>query len=367
MRRWVPAVLAGAVILAAVTAKAPWRSSQSPSPGIGAPGAEVSPHDDGVAATAAVAFSATCAGDATVWAARYSVGLVGDEATVRLLSVTKGAEAVDTSEFTASWTDPDGQAQQGSAELLTSSGVAGTDVRLVTPDGTCALFLRNDGPPAVHGVSVVGDSVIDGLGLALSKPDSRSAAQRSWTVTGAPGEAWAPLAGTAGAGALPLIRGVVAEDPNVLVMSFGTNDALHALFAQATGGDSMAEAMRRATTSSIATALRDVAASVPCVLLVTPTNWPTPMFGAGIDYSWEARSVVDELRGLASRSADQVVAMVDWADRSLTHHRPDSTVGDWFPDGDEVHPNAAGLAALGDLIATTIQSQCPSAAATRAS
>jgi len=64
------------------------------------------------------------------------------------------------------------------------------------------------------------------------------------------------------------------------------------------------------------------------------------------------------LRSLATASPTRVVAIVDWARQSVGHHLPDGTDGDWFPDGDEVHPNPSGLVALGAMIGDAVTIQC---------
>ena len=43
-------------------------------------------------------------------------------------------------------------------------------------------------------------------------------------------------------------------------------------------------------------------------------------------------------------------AVVDWTAVSADHHLPDGTDGDWFLDGDEIHPNDEGRDALVDLV-----------------
>jgi lysophospholipase L1-like esterase len=200
--------------------------------------------------------------------------------------------------------------------------------RITTPDGACTALVGEE-PPAVR---VVGDSIAFNVARDGLAP---------WQ--GTPGASWVVTSDDPLIAAVDEVRGAVADRPDVLVLQFGDNDALWSV-ADDTGE------RRAAVAAAIAATLAETA-TVPCVRVVTPSAGPTGFFGLGERFTTEAEAVADLLRTAAPG------AVIDWTALSADHHLPDGTDGDWFPDGDEIHPNEEGMRALVDLVADAV-AQC---------
>ena len=195
---------------------------------------------------------------------------------------------------------------------------------VTTPDGSCTALVGTEPPP----VRVVGDS------LAFQVAEHGLA---PWE--GTPGASWVTVRDDPASPALDEIRGAVADRPDALVLLFGANDALWSV-ADDTGG------RRAAVADAIAVAVAVAeTAGVPCVRVVTPSAGPTVIFDLGDRFTAEAEAIAELLR-----AAVPAEAVIDWTAVSAEHHLPDGTEGDWFPDGDEIHPNAEGRDALVALV-----------------
>ena len=193
--------------------------------------------------------------------------------------------------------------------------------RVTTPDGACTALVGVE-PPSVR---VVGDSIAFNVARAGLAP---------WQ--GTPGATWAVISDDPLVAAIDEVRGAVSDRPDVLVLQFGDNDALWSV-------DDDTGERRAAVAGAIAATLAETA-SVPCVRVVTPSAGPTGFFGLGERFTAEAEAIAELLRAAAPG------AVVDWTAVSADHHLPDGTEGDWFPDGDEIHPNDEGLRVLVDLV-----------------
>lgn len=212
---------------------------------------------------------------------------------------------------------------------LEAAGTADGVARLTTPDLTCTTVVGVD-PPAVR---VLGDSLayqVAAAGLG------------DWE--GTPGAGYVQVTDDLASSALDEILGAVADGAQVLVLEFGANDAL------VTAGNPDPPALRAAVDAAIGRALA-AAAGVPCVRVVTPSVGETAIFDLGERYVAEANRVADVLRSSAPAGS-----ILDWTALSAGHHLPDGTDGDWFLDGDEIHPNDAGRAALVDLVEEGVDS-----------
>jgi lysophospholipase L1-like esterase len=163
---------------------------------------------------------------------------------------------------------------------------------------------------------------------------------------GTPGAGWAAVTDDPANSAIDEIRGAVAEGLDLLVLQFGANDALF----------SANRLSRRAVVQQAIDAGLDAAAGVPCIAVVTPSAAPTVIFDLGDAYRVEAEAVAQMTRDAVAARPGLLLA--DWTAASADHHLPDGTDGDWFLDGDEIHPNEAGRAALVDLVEETV-AQCP--------
>ena len=271
-----------------------------------------------VVATAAVLLAA-CSEEVersqrTACGATFDVTVRGDD-----VEVAGGGPG----EWRLSWRPEDGDdltSVTGPLPLRTDD-TADELARITTPDGTCTALLGEE-PPAVR---VLGDSIAFNVARQGLAP---------WQ--GTPGASWAVTGDDPLVAALDEVRGAVADRPDVLVLQFGDNDALWSV-ADATGD------RRAAVAEAIAATLAETA-SVPCVRVVTPSAGPTGFFGLGDRFTAEAESVAELVRAAAPG------AVIDWTAVSADRHLPDGTEGDWFPDGDEIHPNDEGLRALVDLV-----------------
>jgi hypothetical protein len=301
------------------------------------------------------------------WSVDYEVDFLPEKPTMQVARVTL-ANGVANGRFELKWDGDRGEGEHlviGDAATVTGAVINSVEARLLTPDGACSLYLRAAGPSAPDGIAVVGDSVIAQLrSSVLADPAGIPAGADKWHIVGAPGEGWAATPGE-GSGpessSLNLVRGVLTERPDVLVLSFGANDAIRVLFASINDGAAAAEQARAETAKTFAKVLDEAARTVPCIVLVTPSNWPSNLFGGGIEYSWEARRLVQEIRAAAATRNDRTIAVVDWSALSISHHKPDGEPDDWFSDGDEVHTNVIGSLALARYIDDTVSQECPAA------
>jgi lysophospholipase L1-like esterase len=146
------------------------------------------------------------------------------------------------------------------------------------------------------------------------------------------------------------------------VIELGTNDALRADFAASTSNAAALANRQKGTAGNIKSDVGLARALASCVVLVTPTTYPTKVFGPGTPqteklFSQQALRVDELLRQQSSRGPHGVTAIANWAKVSAGHHLSPPDAGNWF-SSDELHPNFAGARALASLISRTV-GQCP--------
>jgi lysophospholipase L1-like esterase len=278
----------------------------------------------GPLALAALVVLAGCGDDVerstrSVCGEAVEVAVRGDDVTA------ESASASVAGEWRLTWR-PDGgddlTVAVGPLPLEAADTADGT-ARLTTPDAGCTALLGVAPLP----VRVLGDSLafqVAAAGLA------------DWQ--GTPGAAWAQVTDDPASSALDEARGAVADEPSVLVLQFGANDALWVAGSDDAG-------VRLAAVTDAVDRLLAETASVPCVRVVTPSAGRTVIFDLGARYEDAANRVAEIIRAAVPHES-----IADWTAASAAHHLPDGTDGDWFVDGDEIHPNDAGRAALVALV-----------------
>jgi hypothetical protein len=220
--------------------------------------------------------------------------------------------------------------------------------RLVSPDRRCTIYLVPPGPPGQASLVVVGDSLAAGL---VATADERAAfrAEASerdlWLVVdGQSGAPWTPL-DDEGANLEDELRGARAFGDDVTVATvIGANDAI----VVALTPEPERAAQRQRTDQVIATFVDAARREGRCVVMTTPPDLAIAVFGLGDRYAAEAVRVGDVLRDHGRR--DPGVMIVDFAEVSRAHHLPAGAAGDWFDEGDELHPNRAGHVALRTML-----------------
>ncbi len=194
---------------------------------------------------------------------------------------------------------------------------------------------------------------------------------RNWTIDGQFGAGWGegenaegqwPLSVTHGTWVARSLRALGKDHPAAIVIELGTNDALRADFAAATSNATALANRQDGTEGNIKSDVRLARAVTSCVVLVTPTTYPTKVFGPGTPqteklFSEQADRVDELLLQQSSKSPHGIVAIANWAKVSAGHHLPSSDSGNWF-SSDELHPNFAGERALASLISRTVE-RCP--------
>lgn len=150
------------------------------------------------------------------------------------------------------------------------------------------------------------------------------------------------------------IRGMISTNPKAIVFELGTNDAVqNALHKLNPSYIPSYGTLRSSTISNMLGAYNDAKATGRCLIFLTPTDYPTQIFGLGQAYADESVWVANMMRFFLGSS----VKIVDWASISRSHHLPDGSADDWFPDGDEIHPNYIGILELINTIGNAV-SQC---------
>jgi lysophospholipase L1-like esterase len=215
-------------------------------------------------------------------------------------------------------------------------------------------------------VAVIGDSVAADLAKALQNPSFDGPAGVSWEITAQPGAGWGegedvqgnwPLGIVEGDSTANRVRAASERQPSAIVIELGTNDALRASFAYSLNNGTQLLARLVGTDNNIRSDVQLASSLSPCVVLVSPSYYPTMAFGEEEHYSATALQIRTVLMREVSRVPQHAVLLADWAALSSTHRLAASAPENWFtPDG--LHPNSLGLKALANLIAQTA-TNCP--------
>lgn len=228
-------------------------------------------------------------------------------------------------------------------------------------------------PHADPRIAVLGDSISAILARDIRTPGFKGHPNTAnWTIDGKSGAGWGdgeiasgqwPLSVTQGSWVARSLRALGKDRPAAIVIELGANDALRADFAVATSNATALADRHDGTESNIKSDVSLARTLASCVVLVTPTTYPTQVFGPGTPqteklFAPQALRVDDLLRQQASRGPHGSVAIANWGEVSASHHLPSRDAGNWF-SSDELHPNFAGERALASLISRTV-GQCPS-------
>ena len=231
--------------------------------------------------------------------------------------------------------------------------VAGScDLRSTTPATATATNLK---------VALIGDSVAAKLKEALGDPGFGGPADVSWTITAQPGAGWGEGEDSAGNWPLGVVQGTTVADrirtaaedkPSVLVLELGTNDALRASFAYSLNNGS--ELLERivGTDNNIRADVSLASSLSRCVVLISPSYYPTSAFAEEQHYSATALQIRKVLLTEVSAVPGHTVLLADWAALSSTHRVASGSPENWFT-ADDLHPNTVGLKALANLIVRT--------------
>ncbi len=210
-------------------------------------------------------------------------------------------------------------------------------------------------------VALIGDSIAVDLAKDLRISTFDGPLGVTWAITAQPGAGWGEGENAQGNWPLDVVEGhTVAQRvrvaaggrPSAIVIELGTNDALRAAFAYSANNGAQLAARIDGTDKNIRKVVRLASSLSPCVVLVSPSYYPTTVFGGEHYYSTTALQIRTVLMKEESREVHHRVVLADWAALSSTHLAATGSSGDWFT-ADGVHPNAYGLAALANLIIRT--------------
>ena len=229
-----------------------------------------------------------------------------------------------------------------------SDAIIGTPVasyflpRLVTPNGRCTIYLRPYSfTPDGRRTGIVGDSITYNASKTLMQKAhfARLAYAQGMRleVDAFPGRTWLSNGRIRATDMVDEIRGLEGVRTRTVVAALGTNDAIYTAGER----DSGARHRRRVDTLWALTQGVKETAARSCLVLVTPADYPAAVFGLHERYAREARTIGNRMRYLAGVPHDNI-KLLDWAEMSRDHHKPDGTPDDWFPDGDDVHLNGTG-------------------------
>jgi len=195
---------------------------------------------------------------------------------------------------------------------------------------------------------------------------------RNWTIDGTSGAGWGMGTNAGGQWPLEVVQGDWAAKhvqalgmtrPAAIVIELGTNDALRADFAAAASNTTALANRQSGTDNNIKGDVALARTMTSCIVLVTPSTFPTTLYGPGTIqteevFAQQAARVDAELKQQELVSSEGSTLIADWATISATHHLPSGASGNWF-SSDEVHPNFAGEQQLASLIDRTVNT-CPS-------
>jgi hypothetical protein len=312
----------------------------------------------------------------TTWVARYLVHGTGDESDLRVTylgRLDRGGRVVASptaDSWILAWDDDPEIGPKwvvGNPSQVVTQTVRGAQAELFTPDRACTVILSST-PPVAHHVAVIGDSIFAKVqSVIVTAGLPREGFAKRWVFEAESGYGWGapatpfgnfPLTENPGTWVLAQARGLLAQHPRALVIELGADDALRAGFAASQVSEQ--QSLNAETKSDITTAVDEVARRAACTVLVTPSTYPTEIYGAGQRYSRQALRIDGDLRRLARSNGDHKVLIADWATLSASHHvrvvaQDSSSAVPWFPAGDNLHPNLAGEEALTGLVQQTVQ------------
>lgn len=206
-------------------------------------------------------------------------------------------------------------------------------------------------------VAVIGDSVAASLAGDMHKPGFHGPRVR-WAILAQPGAGWGegedsqgnwPLNVVQGDTAAERVRAAATRHPSAIVIELGTNDALRASFAYSLNNGGQLLQRLVGTDNNIRTVVKLASSLSHCVVLVSPSYYPTMAFGEEQHYSATALQLRTALMKEVSNDPQHTVALADWAAESSTHRLTAGGPENWFTS-DGLHPNRAGLEALAWLI-----------------
>jgi lysophospholipase L1-like esterase len=236
--------------------------------------------------------------------------------------------------------------------------VGGCNLRSATPTSVDPTNLR---------IALIGDSIAAGLAETLRDHRWVGPTGVSWAINAQPGAGWGegedahgnwPLGIVQGDSAARRVRVAATGQPSAIVIELGTNDALRASFAYSLNNGPQLLARLVGTDNNIRSVVSLASSLSRCVVLVSPSYYPTAAFGAEQHYSATALQIRTVLMKEVSSAPLHTVEVADWAALSSTHRLAAGSPENWFtPDG--LHPNGFGLNALADLIVRTARG-CPS-------
>jgi lysophospholipase L1-like esterase len=235
---------------------------------------------------------------------------------------------------------------------------------------TATCNLQSASPASVGStnlkIALIGDSIAAHLAKDLRNPSFGGPTGVTWAITAQPGAGWGegedaqgnwPLGVVQGDTTAKRVRAAAKKQPSAIVIELGTNDALRASFAYSLNNGSQLSARIVGTDNNIRRVVKLASSLSRCVVLVSPSYYPTGAFGEQQHYSATALQLRTVLLTEVSRAPKHTVVVADWAALSSTHRLAAGSSGNWFtPDG--LHPNISGLRALADLIVRMVRS-CP--------
>jgi lysophospholipase L1-like esterase len=247
--------------------------------------------------------------------------------------------------------------------LLSRGVVLGLSVLTFVLGGGSSIANAAGTPLSGLKVALIGDSIGVALAKELSNSNVAGPRDMAWAITAQPGAGWGEGENTQGNWPLDVVQGHTASQrvrtaargrPSVIVIELGTNDALRASFAYALNDGPQLKARIDGTDHNIRSVVKLASSLSPCVVLVSPSYYPTSDFGGEKYYSAMALQIRTVLMKEESRAPHHEVLLADWAALSSTHLDATGSSGGWFTT-DGVHPNESGLAALANLIARTVR------------
>ncbi len=321
---------------------------------------------------------------ARTWTVKFTTSSTafGPAATVTFLGRSPGtAEFVDSG-WQLNWlgiaATPTGEVERFPIPPATVSGNAAIKAqpvlsflfpRVTSPNGRCTVYLLPYSlvPSSGQKAAWVGDSLVDRAAATLT---DRQTLASQWDANG-----WKlEPDGLGGARFEPrraVLRGLKWTAPKRIAISLGANDAIYLSFlledcATRSPTNQCAPGLVAAEQAKVVGAIHDgvgeLKASGRCLILTTPPK-PSDAFGVGtplsLGYVLFAEWVGNLLRAEASTATAGKVTYFDWMANSASHHLPDGTDGDWYEDGDELHPNQTGNEAFINQTIAAVNAGCP--------